>query len=639
MGVATSSDDGTTQHLQKSHSAFQAACLYSDIDTTKVDVGAYASKIRAAQQPIPAANAKIVHRIVDSHDCYVRSLVWDPFRDLLVSGGGDGWLRLWKTSDYSFAGEIDSKLSVRSLLVLTQELVSGHSNGEVILWNMEEPSHSIYQRLQSHQEAVYALVTLRSGELVSGAEDIRVFSRGFFGYSHMLTISEEVLCMCSIPSSTSVVTGNMNSMMLVWDTTRSCEHWDVIAECTGHLRSVWTVVYIRETARCASGSADHTIRIWNTANWECELVLKDHTGWVVGLSCSPKGLVSCSIDQGVRLWDCWTWECQREFIDQEYEVYCVCAFSGGRLATGGAEMAILIYGGPEHDKPHMGHEGTAFPGLARAGGELHAATQSAASMSGPPASMLRNTSPRRQDTSKPRAPSTWGAQTAPAEPPSSGYDWMSLPQWVTTPMTAMGLSPRTASASSQALPPALPMHPMGSQQDMFPQPLHQEDRPQISVPEPEVPRPKERRRELQAATAELDFTMSDFRKHIAEVEAEAKKRKNNNPESNPPKESSRSGSPRLSSPPKSGGLDALLSKLGIGGNSVAEEATPGHTSTGLDSPKFGKSKARVAFEDDMLFDTVTSLPNDKDLGLRPTASNAEGVTEWSSALLSRGGPR
>lgn len=420
--------------------------------------------------------------------------------------------------------------------------------------------------------------------------------------------------MCSIPSSTSVVTGNMNSMMLVWDTTRSCEHWDVIAECEGHRRSIWTLAYIRDTARLASGSADHTIRIWNTASWECELTLEDHTGWVVGLSCGPGSLLSCSIDQGVKLWDCKTWECERTFSDQEYEVYCVCTFSGGRLATGGAEMAILIYGGPEHDKPHHGHGGTAFPGLARSGTE--------APPCGPPASMPRSTSPRGQDSSKPRAPSTWGGTPAPAtwggtpttsapapQPSSSGYDWMSLPEWVTAPIASMtgNLTPRSAAASSHATPP------MPTGQEIFPEPeqCHREHEPQASAPQPQL---KERRRELQAATAELDFTMSDFRKHIVEVEAEAAKKKNKNPRSNSPKESRRIESPVLSSPPQTGGYSAAVG----------------------DSPKFGQpSKARVAPEDDMLFDTWHAVPNDKDLGLRPTASNAEGVTEWSSALLSR----
>eukprot|EP00971_Amphidinium_carterae_P322600 6411649-Amphidinium_carterae.1 len=56
--------------------------------------------------------------------------------------------------------------------------------------------------------------------------------------------------------------------------------------------------------------------------------------------------------------------CERTFDEQSYEVYCVSSFSGGRFAVGGAEMAIIIYGGPEHrvsQKPSNSSRGTSRP--------------------------------------------------------------------------------------------------------------------------------------------------------------------------------------------------------------------------------------------------------------------------------------
>merc|ERR1719401_1409394 len=194
----------------------------------------------------------------------------------------------------------------------------------------------------------------------------------------------------------------MNSLMLVWETTDSCRNWEVIAECSGHLRSVWTLCYVRDSARLASGSADHTIKIWNPKGWACEHTLKDHSGWVVGLSCAPGLLLSCSIDQGIRAWSAKTWQCERNFLDQDYEVYCVCSFAGGRFATAGAEMAILVYGGPEHDKPEVGHGGTAFPGLGQRGALLDNGSLIPSSVADPP----RTTSPGQGPTSKARTPST-----------------------------------------------------------------------------------------------------------------------------------------------------------------------------------------------------------------------------------------
>jgi len=150
--------------------------------------------------------------------------------------------------------------------------------------------------------------------------------------------------MCIVPRTSLVVTGDMNSLIHVWD---SAEDFRVAAKCHGHDRSVWCVCYINEADRVASGGADQTLRIWNTRTWTCERVLRDHTGWVVGLSVGPGWLFSCSNDQSVRVWDVQGWVCAHVFSEQEYEVYCVCAFSGGRLAAAGAECKIVVYGGPD----------------------------------------------------------------------------------------------------------------------------------------------------------------------------------------------------------------------------------------------------------------------------------------------------
>jgi len=372
--MPTSLPEGGRRKRRGQHepqSAFEAADQWGDIDTTKVDVGRLAPRILEAQMRIPVEEARPVHFIRSAHECYVRVLVWDPFRDLIISGGGDGWIRIWSTRSYKFEDELDAQLSVRSLLVLTKELASGHSNGEVILWDMEDPDRPRQQTLQAHREAVYALAILRRGDLVTGAEDIRVFRRSTSaeGFQLQQVIAEEVLCMCTVPggnTGTLVVTGNMNGRITVWETG---EDWEDVGHCVGHERSVWAICYNRDASQCASGSADQTIRIWETNTWQCVAVLKDHAGWVVGFSCGPGWLLSCSIDQTVRIWDVETWKCARTFHDQAYEVYCVCAFGGGRFATGGAEMSVVIYGGPEAERmagetssPGAISEGRASPG-------------------------------------------------------------------------------------------------------------------------------------------------------------------------------------------------------------------------------------------------------------------------------------
>lgn len=332
------------------HSAEQALESWGNIDIARVDVGHFAQRIQAAKQPFPVRDAEPVCLIKDAHDRHVRVIVWDPFRDLLVSGGRDGWIRFWDAVSYTAAGGFDSKVGVRSLLVLAKELVSGHGNGEVCVWGIlsKEPK---LQTLTAHKRPVYSLTMLQTGELVTGAEDIKIWKNYQAGYQLMHSIPEDSLCICCIPCSMQVVTGSENSLLSVWDTNANTTTWKVIARCQGHQRAVWSVCYVNEVARCVSGSADRNIRVWETERWTCEHVLQAHEGWVVGFCYTPGCLLSCGNDHLVRAWEPSSWNCQRTFAadtNAQYSVYSVCALGGGRFALGGTNKSIVLYGGEEH---------------------------------------------------------------------------------------------------------------------------------------------------------------------------------------------------------------------------------------------------------------------------------------------------
>jgi WD40 repeat protein len=56
--------------------------------------------------------------------------------------------------------------------------------------------------------------------------------------------------------------------------------------------------------RLASGSLDHTIRLWNLASGVCETKLEGHTGSVSALAVLANGwLASGSGDETIRLWN------------------------------------------------------------------------------------------------------------------------------------------------------------------------------------------------------------------------------------------------------------------------------------------------------------------------------------------------
>ena len=67
----------------------------------------------------------------------------------------------------------------------------------------------------------------------------------------------------------------------------------------------------KDGTRLASGSTDHTVRIWDPANAKLLLICQGHENWVTSVAWSQDGtrLASASNDNTVRIWDASSGRC------------------------------------------------------------------------------------------------------------------------------------------------------------------------------------------------------------------------------------------------------------------------------------------------------------------------------------------
>ena len=74
---------------------------------------------------------------------------------------------------------------------------------------------------------------------------------------------------------------------------------------TGHTGEVRSILFSPDGAILASGSSDHTIRLWDVSTGTLKFILTGHTGEVRSILFSPDGaiLASGSSDGTVLLWD------------------------------------------------------------------------------------------------------------------------------------------------------------------------------------------------------------------------------------------------------------------------------------------------------------------------------------------------
>jgi WD40 repeat protein len=109
------------------------------------------------------------------------------------------------------------------------------------------------------------------------------------------------------PTGDKMATGLENGEIVVLDTQAALQQGDDIT-IHGHKKRVKSVAFSNSSGQhqlLASGSADKTVRLWDTHTWECVAVLEGHGSWVNSVAFSPDDLLlaSASNDGTVRLWD------------------------------------------------------------------------------------------------------------------------------------------------------------------------------------------------------------------------------------------------------------------------------------------------------------------------------------------------
>jgi WD40 repeat protein len=114
----------------------------------------------------------------------------------------------------------------------------------------------------------------------------------------------------------------------------------------GHDGAVMAVAFSPDDRLLASGSADQTVKLWDTATGKEVRTLKGHTARVTSLSFSPDGrrLVTGSADNTVRLWDTATGKEVLSLQGHESPVRSVAFCPDGRhVASGSDDKTVRIW--------------------------------------------------------------------------------------------------------------------------------------------------------------------------------------------------------------------------------------------------------------------------------------------------------
>ncbi len=144
------------------------------------------------------------------------------------------------------------------------------------------------------------------------------------------------------PDGTRLASGSGDHTVKLWDAATGKE----LAILLGHSSDVTSVTFSRNGTRLASGSEDKTVMLWDVASGKAWATLQGHSEKVTSVAFSPDGsrLASGSWDKTVMLWDVASGQKLATLQGHSEKVTSV-AFSpdGSRLASGSWDKTVMLW--------------------------------------------------------------------------------------------------------------------------------------------------------------------------------------------------------------------------------------------------------------------------------------------------------
>lgn len=292
------------------------------------------------------------------HKGAVQSILFVDQGRSIVTASADGTLKIWNAAGSSLQRTIeldDGAATALGAFANDKRVLTGHKSGTVVLWDIEKAEK--LAQFQHGELAVTALAPLVDGNrftAINAGGAIAVFDARTPSSAPVAIeapgnapLSAQLLS--AARSRASIAFVSPDRMLRLWQLDQARGRSDA-----GRLVRSWRLPEAPATAidtashgwAIATGDAEGSVRLWNTANARGARSAKLHEGRVAAVAFGPgdRTIASAGEDGIVRLWDTWSGGAPRALRIGVGPLKSL-AFSGDgrRLYAAGADGTVRIW--------------------------------------------------------------------------------------------------------------------------------------------------------------------------------------------------------------------------------------------------------------------------------------------------------
>ena len=222
-------------------------------------------------------------------------------------------------------------------------LATGDTHGRVQIWQIKDAQ--VYATFLGHRNWVWSLAWSPDSKIIaSGGEDhqVKFWDIETGNCSRILPVESNFIWFLKFsPDGNQIAIATSEAEVILWNI-----YSNELKIFTEHTSDVHCVSFSRDGKYLASGSHDHTIKLWDITSENSLQTFEGHSSLVYGVEISPDGktLVSSSQDKSIKLWDISSGECQITYTGHEYPVLGV-GFTpdGQKIVSSSADKTIRLW--------------------------------------------------------------------------------------------------------------------------------------------------------------------------------------------------------------------------------------------------------------------------------------------------------